>query len=169
MKNDDLLANASLSAETTDSRRQFLHHAGIAAGALILTRALPTDAQNAGETTAPSANAPAVNAPAVNAPATVSTVLNLSEHPDLQKVGGWEIFPVGGERVIVAHAEAGFIACSAVCPHKGCDVEYRLADKQLVCPCHNSRFDEAGKVVKGPAKTDLKPFEIANTLVVKAR
>lgn len=134
-----------------DSRRGFFQSAGIVAGAIVLTRALPADAQTAPET------------------APVSTTLTLSEHKDLEKVGGWEIVEVGAERVIVAHTEAGFVACSAVCPHKKCDVEYRLSDKQFVCPCHNSRFDEAGKVLKGPAKTDLKPFDAATALVVKPR
>lgn len=138
--------------ENSDSRRQFLHTAGAIAGALVLTRALPSEAQDGAATAAP---------------ATASTVLPLSEHPDLAKVGGFEVVGVGEARVIVAHTEAGFVACSAICTHKGCEIAYRAADKQFVCPCHGARFDEGGKVVKGPAKLDLKPFDAANALVVK--
>lgn len=156
IKNDDSLPLSPAQPEEGDSRRQFLHQAGAVVGALVLTRALPAEAQNGGEAVAP-------------APVAPSLILNLSEHKDLEKVGGWEIVEVGAERVIVAHTESGFSACSSVCPHKRCDVEYRLADKQFVCPCHNSRFDEAGKVLKGPARTDLKPFDIASALVVKAK
>ncbi len=137
--------------ENAASRRQFLQNATAATGVLLLGRAASAD-----ETPAP-------------IEAKTETTLKLSEHPDLQKVGGYEILEVGAERVIVAHTESGFIACSAVCPHKGCDVKYVLADKQLVCPCHNSRFDEAGKVVKGPARKDLKPFDATNGLVIKAK
>ncbi len=150
MKKDISISNAP---EKSDSRRQFLQNAGVVAGALVLTRAVPAGAQVQVEETA----------------APVSATLNLSEHKELEKVGGWEIIEIGAERVIVAHTASGFTACSAVCPHRGCDVEYRLGDKQFVCPCHNSRFDEAGKVVKGPAKTDLKPFDAASALVVKKR
>ena len=152
MKKDVSTSNPS---EKNDSRRQFLQSASVAAGALVLTRTLPAEAQVAAETAAP-----------VEAP---PTILNLSEHKDLEKVGGWEVIEIGNDKVIVAHTETGFTACSAVCTHKGCIVEYRVADKQFVCPCHGARFDESGKVVKGPAKVDLKPFEAANALVVKKR
>jgi cytochrome b6-f complex iron-sulfur subunit len=134
------------------SRRQFLQTASITGGALILGRA-------------------ALAAPGDEAAvdATTDTVIKLDEHAALQKVGGFEIFEIGTDRVIVAHTEAGFTACSAVCPHKGCDVEYRLADKQFYCPCHRSRFDESGKVLQGPAKTDLAQYDAAQALVVKGK
>ncbi|MBW3637409.1 MAG: Rieske (2Fe-2S) protein [Armatimonadetes bacterium] len=140
--------NNDSSPEKPASRRQFLQGAGAVGGALILGRA-------ASAQTALNQNAPTEN------------VLKLDEHPDLQKVGGFEIVLVGAEKVIVAHTEAGFVACSAICPHRNCEVEYRASDKQFVCPCHNSRFDEKGKVLRGPAKTDLKPFDAATALLIK--
>ena len=137
-----------------DSRRQFLQSAGAVAGALILSRV-------------PARAADATTRAATNHAS--ATTLDLNQHPRLSKVGGFEIIEVNGERVIVAHTASGFTACSARCPHKGCDVEYHLDQKQFVCPCHNSRFDESGKVLKGPAKTDLKPFDAAQAIVVKPR
>ncbi len=45
--------------------------------------------------------------------------------------------------------------CSAVCPHLGGIVAWNHAEETWDCPCHGSRFDKFGKVLNGPAITDL--------------
>lgn len=45
---------------------------------------------------------------------------------------------------------------SAVCTHMQCIVKWNNAEKSWDCPCHGSRFTYEGKVIEGPAVTDLK-------------
>jgi glycine/D-amino acid oxidase-like deaminating enzyme/nitrite reductase/ring-hydroxylating ferredoxin subunit len=48
---------------------------------------------------------------------------------------------------------------SAVCPHLDCIVHWNAAETTWDCPCHGSRFDPQGKVINGPANSDLTPIE----------
>lgn len=58
------------------------------------------------------------------------------------------------ERVAIARNGAGFYALSLVCTHLGCTVS--VTAEGLFCPCHGSRFDVEGNVMKGPATRPLK-------------
>jgi glycine/D-amino acid oxidase-like deaminating enzyme/nitrite reductase/ring-hydroxylating ferredoxin subunit len=49
---------------------------------------------------------------------------------------------------------------SAVCPHLKCIVEWNPDEKTFDCPCHGSRFSNLGKVVNGPANSDLEVVEV---------
>lgn len=51
---------------------------------------------------------------------------------------------------------------SAVCPHLGAIVHWNSAEKSWDCPCHGSRFDARGKVLEGPAATNLKKIDDVN-------
>ena len=44
---------------------------------------------------------------------------------------------------------------SAVCPHLGCIVGWNAAERTWDCQCHGSRFDTQGRVIHGPARSDL--------------
>lgn len=66
----------------------------------------------------------------------------------------------GISRVAVYRDERGEIhKCSAVCSHLGCVVDWNDLEKSWDCPCHGSRFDPYGKVVNGPAISDLERID----------
>jgi nitrite reductase/ring-hydroxylating ferredoxin subunit len=58
-----------------------------------------------------------------------------------------------GRSVALFRDAQGVWAVSTVCTHLGCIV--KGGEGGFECPCHGSRFDAAGKVVKGPAPTAL--------------
>ena len=48
---------------------------------------------------------------------------------------------------------------SAVCPHLGAIVMWNADEQTWDCPAHGSRFDASGRVLNGPANSDLKSEE----------
>ncbi len=52
-------------------------------------------------------------------------------------------------------------AVSLTCTHLGCSVN--RSNKGFVCPCHGSRFDSGGKVLRGPAARSLDRFSVQIT------
>ncbi len=76
-------------------------------------------------------------------------------------VGGGMIF--SSEKIVVTQPTAGtFKAFSSTCTHQGCQVN-AVADGQIKCPCHGSRYSATdGSVVGGPAP---KPLPAANVSV----
>jgi glycine/D-amino acid oxidase-like deaminating enzyme/nitrite reductase/ring-hydroxylating ferredoxin subunit len=49
--------------------------------------------------------------------------------------------------------------CSPVCPHLGCFVAWNAAESTWDCPCHGSRFTAEGRVIGGPAESDLRSLK----------
>lgn len=41
------------------------------------------------------------------------------------------------------------------CAHMGCELAWNPDERSWDCPCHGSRFDEAGKLLDNPAKKDI--------------
>ena len=139
------------------SRRQLLRGAGALSGTLLLTRVVLA-ADEDDKTKANQGTTTKIEDGQI--------VLRLNDNPELGTLGGWKLFDLGDDKIIIAHTDKGLIARSAICPHRGCPVNYNLEAHQFVCPCHNSRFDEDGKVVRGPAKTDLQKYAADQALVV---
>ncbi len=67
-------------------------------------------------------------------------------------------FSIAGSIYLMGHDAGGLYAMSMQCTHAGCAVEMQGA--QLYCPCHFSRFDHAGNVLAGPAKTPLPHYKV---------
>lgn len=57
---------------------------------------------------------------------------------------------------------------SAICTHMKCTLAWNSDEKSWDCPCHGSRFTYEGKVMNGPANTDLQAYsEVAEHLEKK--
>ena len=76
--------------------------------------------------------------------------------------GSGALFRHGGRRAaIFRDADGTLHACSAVCPHLRCLVSWNPTEHTWDCPCHGSRFDRYGKLLHGPATSDLEPLPAA--------
>ncbi len=47
---------------------------------------------------------------------------------------------------------------SSKCPHLGCRIN-QAEGNEIVCPCHGSRFDLQGQMLRGPANHGLQPLD----------
>ncbi|MGQ0751229.1 MAG: FAD-dependent oxidoreductase [Betaproteobacteria bacterium] len=66
----------------------------------------------------------------------------------------------GLKKIAVYRCEQGMQReLSAVCPHLGCIVSWNSTEKTWDCPCHGSRFDKDGRVINGPANSDLERLD----------
>ena len=81
-------------------------------------------------------------------------VINLSEYPSLNSVGGYAV--ISKNLIVIRTSQTGFLALSQLCTHKKCTVEFD--GTEFECPCHGSKFDKTGKVKTGPAKKNLKRY-----------
>lgn len=54
--------------------------------------------------------------------------------------------------------EGNYVASLMKCTHRGC--ELNIGGGIYSCPCHGSEFTMTGKLLEGPADTDLKTFKI---------
>jgi cytochrome b6-f complex iron-sulfur subunit len=59
---------------------------------------------------------------------------------------------------VLFHKKSGFGALSLVCAHLGCTVEQK-ADG-FICPCHGSRYDADGNLLRGPSQKSLRTLRI---------
>jgi cytochrome b6-f complex iron-sulfur subunit len=59
---------------------------------------------------------------------------------------------------IIIHDDQGLRAVSLTCSHLGCAVEER--NFGFECPCHSSRYDMNGIVLKGPATINLRNLRV---------
>ena len=70
--------------------------------------------------------------------------------------GNGAVLRRGLAKVAVYRDENGVVhERSAVCPHLACLVDWNHAERTWDCPCHGSRFDAYGRVLNGPANSDL--------------
>ena len=90
--------------------------------------------------------------------------LPLRNHPQLALPGGYlKVQPEGMATPIyvLSLEESTYVALSPICTHLGCTVAIEGA--RLVCPCHGSTYDRAGRVLRGPAERSLAQFPTSVT------
>jgi cytochrome b6-f complex iron-sulfur subunit len=96
--------------------------------------------------------------------------LNYQTEPPVKTefdLGSAENYPIGSRSLIQAvpailfHSQNGFSALSLVCTHLGCTVEQK--DNGFACPCHGSRYDSNGNVLRGPAQKSLRSLRVEIT------
>ena len=72
-----------------------------------------------------------------------------------------KIFKFGSKPGIIIRTETGDLkAFSASCTHLDCIVQYDPGSKQIVCACHNGKYDLSGKNVSGPPPRPLEEFTV---------
>jgi Rieske Fe-S protein len=77
-----------------------------------------------------------------------------SLYPQLRTAGSVvQGVPEGYGRLLFVFALEGgtYSAVDGICTHQQCPVSYDEAGRDLLCPCHDSRFTQTGEVTAGPA------------------
>lgn len=78
--------------------------------------------------------------------------------------GAGAIVRQGLTKVAAYRDELGAIhECSAICPHLGCIVQWNQNESSWDCPCHGSRFDKEGRLLCGPANSDLAVIAVSTS------
>ena len=60
---------------------------------------------------------------------------------------------------MVVRQDQRLYATTATCTHRDCVV--KCVQDELRCPCHGSRYDLAGVVKRGPAKSPLPRYAVS--------
>ena len=60
----------------------------------------------------------------------------------------------------------GVIAFNVTCPHLGCAIDFRSAERDYFCPCHNSSFGLDGSI-SNPDSPSPRPMDSLQTKVEK--
>ena len=87
--------------------------------------------------------------------------------PEELKPGEGGIMSEGFKKIAVfCDEENNLHTCTAVCPHLGAILQWNADEKTFDCPMHGSRFTPEGKVINGPATSDLKKVVLTKQTVV---
>jgi len=86
---------------------------------------------------------------------------------DLAQVGGTVSLDTHGQKILmIRSSDIDVTVLSRICPHELCDMSpddrgtWDQATKRLTCNCHTSIFDVTGRVLSGPAQTNLRHYTV---------
>lgn len=136
----------------TCTRRDVL--SGLAAGSALGVLGCGTD----------NGNKPMVDASGSGGMCGASLCLSLADASNaaLASVGGAVIVPAPAPSkdtlIVIRTSASDVVALSDVCTHRSCALRYAANVQLLFCPCHQSEFDLAGQVRRGPAMLPLKVY-----------
>lgn len=72
-----------------------------------------------------------------------------------------KIFKFGSKPGILVRLDSGELtACSAICTHLSCIVQYRPDLKHIWCACHNGHYTVHGKNISGPPPRPLEEYKV---------
>jgi nucleotide-binding universal stress UspA family protein len=75
--------------------------------------------------------------------------------------GHGAVIEVSGRRLAIYRDQAGQLsAISPRCTHMGCTVDWNDGASTWDCPCHGSRYDPYGEVIRGPADRPLAKLDL---------
>ena len=90
--------------------------------------------------------------------------VNVGKKSKYDKDGVWDEF-AKPNRVLVVRHEGKIYAPTSTCTHKNCSVKLKentaTKQKEIVCPCHGSKFTRQGTSLKGPAKGSLYRYALS--------
>ncbi len=85
----------------------------------------------------------------------------LAAKKDELSPGDFKIFPFGaGAGILVRQADGNYRALSAACTHLGCTVQFRKAESDIWCACHNGIYGLDGRNVSGPPPRPLETYVV---------
>jgi len=76
------------------------------------------------------------------------------------EVDGWKTYTQTTTAWVILDNKRSVTAFSPLCTHLGCAYHWQAEHKSFECPCHGSKFDLQGKVVKGPAERPLDRYPV---------
>lgn len=143
-------------SRTCVSRRQFCSGACQAISGATLATMLAGCGKGAGSPTSPSGNAVDLGVSAGRFTGSGVDV-NVSGSA-LATVGGAVLVEsIAGVFLVSRTSDAAFSAIDAVCSHQSCTVT-KADGMTYECPCHGSRYDRNGRVLRGPAMAALRQY-----------
>ena len=83
--------------------------------------------------------------------------ININRLEKLKKVGGSVLLKIKGQPVLFVRENKEVVrGVDPTCTHQQCTVDYDEGKNIFICPCHGSRYDLEGNVLKGPAEKPLR-------------
>jgi len=84
--------------------------------------------------------------------------LNEPKYADLEKPGAYVYV---GKLIIARTNDGELVAYPKKCTHEGGPLSYDIKSGLFVCPWHGTQYSGKGEVVRGPAKVNLKVYNVA--------